>query len=79
MQKPRAGGDPYENLVNAIVIQAAEDYMSALKRLRKNRSNDAAMQEALQLERFFHSGWFGVLTSVDPDFLIRELRKKVSE
>jgi hypothetical protein len=79
MQKPRAGGDPYENLANAIVIQAAEDYMSALKRLRKNRSNDAAMQEALQLERFFHSGWFGVLTSVDPDFLIRELRKKVSE
>lgn len=75
MQKPRAGGDPYENLANAIVIQAAEDYMSALKRLRKNRSNDAAMQEALQLERFFHSGWFGVLTSVDPDFLIRELRK----
>ena len=70
-------GDPYSNLANAIVVQAAKDYMTALKKLKRSRSNKAALQEVMDLERFFHSGWYGELTSVDPDFLIRELRKKV--
>ena len=70
-------GDPYANLANAIVVQAAKDYMTALKKLKRSRSNKAALQEVMDLERFFHSGWYGELTSVDPDFLIRELRRKV--
>ena len=70
-------GDPYSNLANAIVVQAAKDYMTALKKLKRSRSNKAALQEMVDLETFFHSGWYGELTSVDPDFLIRELREKV--
>lgn len=70
-------GDPYSSLANAIVMQAAKDYMTALKKLKRSRSNKAALQDIMDLERFFHSGWYGELTSVDPDFLIRELRKKV--
>jgi hypothetical protein len=72
------GADPYENLANAIVAQAARDYLTALKKLKKNPGNKAAMDEAMRLERFFHSGWYGVLTSVDPDYLIRRLREKVA-
>ena len=70
-------GDPYSSLANAIVMQAAKDYMTALKKLKRSRSNKAALQDIMDLERFFHSGLYGELTSVDPDFLIRELRKKV--
>lgn len=73
------GSDPYQNLANAIVAQAAEDYLSALKRLKKNPRNRTAMDEAMQMEKFFHSGWYGVLTGVDPDYLIRKLREKVAE
>ena len=72
------GSDPYQNLANAIVAQAAKDYLSALKRLKKNPRNRMAMDEAMQLEKFFHSGWYGVLTGVDPDYLIRKLREKVA-
>ena len=72
------GSDPYQNLANAIVAQAAEDYLSALKKLKKNPRNRMAMDEAMQLEKFFHSGWYGVLTGVDPDYLIRKLREKVA-
>lgn len=72
------GSDPYQNLANAIVAQAAQDYLSALKRLKKNPRNRTAMDEAMQLEKFFHSGWYGVLTGVDPDYLIRKLREKVA-
>ena len=28
--------DPYQNLANAIVLQAVRDYRSALRRLKKN-------------------------------------------
>lgn len=73
------GSDPYQNLANAIVAQAAQDYLSALKRLKKNPRNRTAMDEALQMEKFFHSGWYEILTDVDPDYLIRKLREKVAE
>lgn len=72
------GSDPYQNLANAIVAQAAQDYLSALKKLKKNPRNRMAMDEAMQLEKFFHSAWYGVLTGVDPDYLIRKLREKVA-
>lgn len=72
------GADPYENLANAIVAQAARDYLAALKKLKKNPGNRTAMDDAMRLEKFFYSGWYGVLTSVDPDYLIRKLREKVA-
>ena len=68
--------DPYENLANAIVLQAVKDYRDAIKRLKKKSSNQAAMADAMECERFFRSGWFGVLSKVDPEFLIKELRKE---
>lgn len=74
----RSEGDPYVNLANAIVAQAANDYLAALKKIKKNPRNKAAMAEAMEIEQFFHSGWYGVLTGVDPDYLIRRLREKVA-
>lgn len=72
------GSDPYQNLANAIVAQAAQDYLSALKKLKKNPRNRMAMDEAMQLEKFFHSGWYEILTDIDPDYMIRKLREKVA-
>ena len=56
---------PYENLANAIILQAAKDY-----RLTDDE------QQLQEIERFFRSGWFGVLSKVDPELLIKELRKE---
>lgn len=57
--------NPYENLANAIILQAAKDY-----RLTDDE------QQLHEIERFFRSGWFGVLSKVDPEFLIKELQKE---
>ena len=57
--------NPYENLANAIVLQAVKDY----------RLTDDEVELA-EIERFFRSDWFGVLTDVDPEYLIRRLRKE---
>ena len=60
--------NPYENLAQAIILQAVKDY-----RLTDDE------QELQEIERFFRSGWFGVLSKVDPEYLIRNLRKEKSK
>ncbi len=58
---------PYQLLANAIVEQAAKDYKMALKHKDE--------QEIESIERFFRSDWYKVLTDVDGEWLIAELRK----
>lgn len=67
----------YENLVNAIILQAVKDYCMALKSLKANPRNRTAMADKDEIERFFRSGWFSVLTSVDGEMLIRSLQMEV--
>ncbi len=71
--------NPYEKLANAIILQAVSDYRAALKKVKKNPKNREAIEGALQLEKFFRSEWYQVLTSVDGEYLIEKLREEVSE
>ena len=57
--------DPYENLANAIILRAVEDY-----RLTDNE------KELEEIEAFFRCDWFAILTRLDPDLLIKKLRKE---
>ena len=68
--------DPYQELVNAIVMQAVKDYRIALLHSKKRPDNNGYQIEVASLERFFRSGWFGVLTRIDPEMLIAKLRKE---
>ena len=67
----------YENLANAIILQAVKDYRVALKCLKVNPRNKTAHADKEEIERFFRSGWFSVLTSVDGEMLIRSLQMEV--
>jgi hypothetical protein len=60
--------DPYRSLADAIVCTAADDYRNAL------RSKDTAL--CSQLERFFQSDWFCLLSSVSADKLLTLLRRE---
>ena len=57
--------NPYQALANAIIEQAVKDY-----RLTNNE------REIQEIERFFRSKWFGTLSKIDPEYLIRQLRKE---
>lgn len=63
--------DGCERLSNAIIIQAAKDYLSAK---RKNNTRELA-----ELKRFFHSEWYGTLTQIDGDVLIDMLDRKYEQ
>ena len=66
----------YQALANGIIEQAVKDYRAALKILRRHPDSKAAMATAMEVERFFRSSWFAVLTDIDPDYLIEKLRKE---
>ena len=69
--------DPYERLANAIILQAASDYRRDLKKLKKIPQNKETLNDAVQIEKFFHSPWYQVMTTVDGEFLIQKLRKEI--
>lgn len=74
MGKSILHGDPYENLANAIVLSAVDDYRRALRRLSKNPDSKMALADVESLESFFRSSWYAALTSVEGEFLIRKIR-----
>ena len=72
--------DPYEEIANAIVIQACNDYKNAYRRhLRRSGIVDTPDSELVALENFFRSDWYQILTSVDGEYLMERLRKEVIE
>ena len=67
--------DGYEQLAQAIVIQAAKDYKRALRALIRNRDNEKAMATRDSVERFFRSEWFMMLTNTNPNVLLDRLQE----
>ena len=71
--------DPYERLAHAIVLQAVSDYRVALKKIKAHPKNREAISEALEIEKFFRSGWYSILTDVDGEYLIRRLQDEIRQ
>ena len=74
-----ANADCYENLANAIILQAVKDYKKALHRLDDNPRNRDALHDKVRLERFFHSAWYGILTDLDPERLMSGVKDWVQQ
>ncbi|QAT62992.1 hypothetical protein EQM13_16190 [Acidilutibacter cellobiosedens] len=69
--------DKYEDLANAIVITAVKDYRDVLKKLKKHPNSNYLQHTKNEIERFFHSKWYSVLTDIGPEFLIKKLNEEV--
>lgn len=70
--------NPFEELANAIILQAVKDYRKALRTLSLNPHNRSTQYESRSIENFFRSGWFGMLTRLDPELLIKKLKAEVA-
>ena len=70
--------DNYNNLANAIILQAVKDYRKALHTLSHYPNNRSAQYERRSIEQFFCSDYFSVLTNLNPEMLIVRLNKEVS-
>lgn len=62
--------EPYQDLANAIIYTAANDYRVALK------CNNKKLR--VEVESFFYSNWYALLTNVEPDRILDRLRQEFS-
>lgn len=65
----------WEDLANAIIVQAVYDYKKALKNDNRIHYNKTRSQSSI--EAFFLSPWFAVLSSADPHYILEHIRKEV--
>ena len=69
--------DPYQALANAIVELAAKDYRSTLKYHYLHPERQEYTDKVSQLERFFRSSWYEMLTNLDGENLMSGIRAMV--
>ena len=69
----------YERLAEQIIIRAAKDYRNALKRLYKHPENPTALATKKEVECFFYSQWFTVLTKVNPNVIIKGIQEEIGQ
>ena len=66
--------DGWELLIQAVVLQAAEDYRLARQVLRRRPDHIRAMKTARDVEGFFRSAWFVTLTGLDGREILEKLK-----
>ncbi len=69
----------WEDLANAIIELAVLDYREALVWLRDHPESKSAEQQVEEAEGFFRSARFGKYTDLNPEYLIKKIKKIVSE
>lgn len=68
----------YEDLAIAIVKCAVEDYRLALRTLRRNPLSRGAMASKEEVEAFFHSDLYAIISSVDCNVLIQKIQEEAN-
>lgn len=69
----------YENLANAIIKDASEEYVGLRTVIIENSQNKGAIWKLDSIIKFFTSQFYEVLTDVDPYWLMHELDKVAEE
>ena len=68
-----------EELANAIIIQAAQDFRAAKHCLQEDPDNEEAKQTVAETEAFFLSNYYCTLTTYSGRTLLNRLRKEFGE
>ena len=67
--------DGYIQLAHAIVIVAAESYKYTLLAVRSHTRSDSVYRRKAELESFFLSEWFGLLSGLDGRYFIKRMQE----
>lgn len=71
----------YRDLANAVIVQAVTDYRADRKKLERIPMNQKEINEEREakadmrrIEKFFSSDWFGLLSGVDGDYILKRIK-----
>lgn len=67
--------DGYIQLAHAIVIVAAESYKYTLLAVRHHTKSDSVYRRKEELESFFLSEWFRLLSRLDGRYFIKKMQE----
>lgn len=80
VQKQKPEKECWEELCNAVVLQAVDDYRRLVKRLlRTDDDNKVARlkKRKRELETFFRSDWFNMFTTLDGKMILKKLQEEM--
>lgn len=69
-------------LASAICKRAVDDYRKIGKKLakaKKNKKREELRCELKVIEKFFYSDWFLMLSGIDGEYVVEQLRKEIVE
>lgn len=66
--------DCYEDLANAIIVEAARDYRKAYRRYKKG--DETALYKIRKIEKFFNSEWADLLCNDKAKNILERLQKE---
>jgi len=69
--------DGWRDLADTIILQAVEDYRFTNKQIREKPEDPRLPSQKAEIEAFFLSAWFGVLTDLDGKQLLRRLQAEM--
>ncbi len=67
----------WENLANAIIEQAINDWTAAKIAQRSNPDSYEINHRIREIERFIRSQYFHILTDVKPEVLLKAMRERL--
>ena len=68
----------WENLAQAIILQAVEDYRKCRRLVRRKPNQFEAQKMIREVEAFFRSKWFKQLSDVDGNIILEQLKQEVA-
>ena len=68
----------WEDLANAVILQAVEDYREARGQVRACPDQKAARRILRETKRFFRSRWFAQLTDISGEQLMEKLKEEAA-
>ena len=66
--------NPFEDLAQAIIVQAVSDYRYTTNRLQAKLENGRLQNRKKEIEEFFCSSWFQMLTDLNGERLMHQLQ-----
>ena len=75
----------YEDLANAIVVQAVTDYQQSRTRLKERKFNTTDYKEyncekyVKEVPKFFRSVYFTTLTKLDGEYILQNLEDMIED
>ena len=67
---------PYEVLLNAVVMQAVRDFREARRRLKRKPNDREASASLMEVSRFFRSDYFSAFTKLDGVTILQRLMEE---